>query len=63
MAKAWIVPEAELGRPPKVKDRDWNSTAQSILIFIKDRIGTVAADHDVMVVDTEGSDLSVVVID
>ena len=63
LAKAWIVPAGELGRAPKGKERDWNSTAQSILIFLKDRVGTIAADNDVTVVAPDGSDLSVIVID
>lgn len=61
--KGWIVPESDLGRAPKGGERDWESTAQSILIFCKDRIGAVSADHGVYTVDNGGTDISVVVID
>lgn len=31
----WTVPEGSLGRPPKNGERDWQSTSQSILLWIK----------------------------
>lgn len=31
----WIVPADSLGRAPKNGERDWDSTAQSILLWIK----------------------------
>jgi hypothetical protein len=65
LAKAWIVPESELGRKPKNGgERDWLSTGQSILIYCKDRIGVISLERaDIFTVDPEGSDISVTVID
>lgn len=31
----WIVPESCLGRPPKTGERDYASTCQSVLLWIK----------------------------
>lgn len=31
----WIIPETCLGRPPKNGERDYDSTAQSVLLWIK----------------------------
>ena len=31
----WTVPEGSLGRPPKKGERDWDSTSQSILLWVK----------------------------
>jgi hypothetical protein len=31
----WIVPESCLGRPPKNGERDYDSTCQSVLLWIK----------------------------
>jgi hypothetical protein len=63
LTKAYVVDTGDLGREPKFGERDWKSTGQSILLYIKDRIATVAADHGVIVADTFGTDVSVTIID
>jgi hypothetical protein len=63
LAKAWIVPESDLGRAPKSGERDWNSTGQSVLLWAK-KVGAISLDKgDCFTVDPEGSDISVTVID
>ncbi len=34
----WIVPDDCLGRPPKSGERDWASSAQSLLLWIKQTV-------------------------
>jgi hypothetical protein len=62
LSKGWAVPESDLGRAPKNGERDWGSTAQSILLYCKDRIGHGSLAADVYTVDPGGSDISVVVV-
>jgi len=63
LARGWEVPADELGRAPKNGERDYNSTAQSLLIFLKDRLGAITlAEADVLTVDPSGSDVSVIVV-
>lgn len=50
----WPVPEASMGRPPKGDKRDYQSTAQSLLLWMK-RVfvdtGWLTIDHLSVVVD------------
>ena len=54
---AWIVPEDSLGRAPKKAERDWQSTSQSILLWIKKYLidtGAFTVDEiSVLVIDDE----------
>jgi len=51
----WIVPEGSLGRPPKRdKPRDWQSTSQSILLWLKRVLvetGWLTVDHLSVIVE------------
>jgi hypothetical protein len=64
LACGWEVPAEDLGRAPKNGgERDWSSTAQSILLYVKDRIGqTSLGETGVYTVALDGSDVSVVVL-
>ena len=63
LARGWVVPESDLGRAPKNGgERDWNSTAMSILLYVKDRVGVTSLDGGVYTVAPDGSDVSVVIV-
>jgi hypothetical protein len=64
LACGWEVPAEDLGRAPKNGgERDWSSTAQSILLYAKDRVGvTSLAEGDLFTVSPDGLDISVAVV-
>jgi hypothetical protein len=63
LACAYIVAPDEIGRAPKTGERDYDSAAQSILLYLKDRVGTYSlSESDVFTVDPLGSDISVTVV-
>lgn len=61
-AKGFIVAKKDLGREPKNGERDFTSTAQSILLYCKDRIAKVADEHGIIVASIDGADSDVSVI-